>query len=335
MADLNLYRKHFTSIDSINKRQISALFGWADALRKDEIPHGKLTGKSLACLFYEPSTRTSSSFIAAAHLLGGTVIPITQGVQFSSVAKGETLEDTIVTLGQYADAIVLRHPEIGSADRAAAVSPVPIINAGDGAGEHPTQALLDLYTIRAEIGRTDNFHIAFVGDLRFGRTVHSLIHLLLNYPNVTISLISPHRLSIEKDSYTGKKLVAAANEGRTIGEHFVTKSVTDGTASFILADADIVYVTRVQKERFLGDAGRLTYDDIKDSCLLTPEVVEKMKPSARILHPLPRVNEIPTSIDADPRAAYFRQVRNGMYVRAALLNAIIKGIEVDSWASKS
>lgn len=333
MADQNLLGKHFTTIDAITPRQIDALFKRADHLRENPVAlGGSLTGKSLACLFFEPSTRTSSSFIAAMHLLGGTVIPITQGVQFSSVSKGETLEDTIVTLGQYADAIVLRHPEVGSANRAAAVSPVPVINAGDGPGEHPTQALLDLYTIKSEIGRTDNFHIAFVGDLRFGRTVHSLIHLLLSYPNVRISLISPQRLSIEKDSYTGQRLLAATQEDEEnrIGEHFVTKRLDEGLARFVLADADILYVTRVQKERFTTPDALLTYNEIKDSCLLTPEVVAQMKPSARILHPLPRVNEIPTSIDTDPRAAYFRQVRNGMFVRAALLDAIINGIKVGS-----
>lgn len=267
-----------------------------------------LLGKTLACVFYEPSTRTSSSFIAAMTKLGGGVIPITQGVQFSSVSKGETLEDTIVTLGQYADAIVIRHPEIGSARRAAAVSPVPIINAGDGTGEHPTQALLDLFTIRNELHRHDDLDVCFIGDLANGRTVHSLIQLLSLYPNNRIHLVSPSSLSLN-----GHSLYTKAN--KNIREIFhVRNSLKE--AKNILEASDVIYMTRVQKERFTNVD---EYAEVKDSCLLTPELVSIMKPTAKILHPLPRVNEIPTEIDKDPRAAYFRQVRSGLHVRMSLL----------------
>lgn len=268
----------------------------------------RLVGKVLACVFYEPSTRTSSSFIAAMTRLGGGVIPITQGVQYSSVSKGETLEDTIVTLGQYADAIVLRHPEVGAATRAAKVSPVPVINAGDGVGEHPTQALLDLYTIEKELGRTDDLEVCFVGDLANGRTVHSLLRLLTLYPHNRFHLVSPSSLSI-----VGRPLYQSIQE--YVGE---IVHVVHGLheARNILERSDVVYMTRVQKERF-GDPNE--YEMIKDSCLLTPSLVDCMKDTARIMHPLPRVNEIPQCIDSNHRAAYFRQVRCGLHVRMSLL----------------
>lgn len=288
----------------------------ADHLRAHPNPAnlGGVTGRTVACIFYEPSTRTSSSFIAAAGKLGMNVIPITQGVQFSSVSKGESLEDTILTLAQYADTIVLRHPETGAAARAAAVSPVPIINAGDGIGEHPTQALLDLYTIQREFGRTDNLHITFVGDLFHGRTIHSLLRLLRLYPGNTFSLVSPALLAL--DRVDGSMM--PPNTESTI----VRKSLSEARAE--LEKADVVYMTRVQKERFVYDSG---YQEVKDSCLLTPELVACMKPEARILHPLPRVNEIPTSIDADPRAAYFRQVHNGLWLRMAVLTMLLPRLD--------
>ena len=271
-----------------------------------------LRGSVLACVFYEPSTRTSSSFIAAMNRLGGGVIPITQGVQYSSVSKGETLEDTIVTLGQYADAIVLRHPEIGSAARAAAVSPVPIINAGDGTGEHPTQALLDLYTIDSELGRTRGLEVCFVGDLANGRTVHSLLRLLSMYPDNRFHLVSPSSLCIE-----GRPLYDKVK--KNIGEILhVGNSLRE--AKNILARSDVVYMTRVQKERFCDPE---EYRQVKDSCLLDLELLSMMKQEARVLHPLPRVNEVPMSIDGDPRAAYFRQVKSGLHVRMSLLKHVM------------
>jgi carbamoyl-phosphate synthase/aspartate carbamoyltransferase/dihydroorotase/carbamoyl-phosphate synthase/aspartate carbamoyltransferase len=257
-------------------------------------------------LFYEPSTRTSSSFIAAMERLGGSVIPITQGVQFSSVSKGETLHDTIKTLEQYSDVIVLRHPDTGAAQIAATAASVPIINAGDGTGEHPTQALLDLFTIRQECGTLDGLHVAMVGDLRYGRTVHSLTQLLLHY-DVQLSFVSPEILRLPLDYMNQVRGV-----GKTVRE---TYNIAD-----VIPTADVLYVTRVQKERFTDLA---QYEGVKDLYRVTPELMERAKPDAVVMHPLPRVGEIDVRVDADERAAYFRQVKNGMYVRMALLAAVL------------
>ena len=302
--------QHVLSVSEVSETDIHTIFKYADQLSRMKPSEycEVLRDKTLACIFYEPSTRTSSSFIAAMTKLGGGVIPITQGVQFSSVSKGETLEDTILTLAQYADTIVLRHPETGSVRKAASVSPVPVINAGDGIGEHPTQALLDLYTIQREFGRLDNLHVAFVGDIAYGRTVHSLLKVLPRYAGVRVTLISPQALRLGHP--TSPQLICE--------EAFVTSGLHE--VRDILSDADVVYMTRVQKERFLSVE---SYEAVKDSCLLTPEIVGNLKPTARIMHPLPRVNELPTSIDADPRAAYFRQVKNGLWVRMALLTTIL------------
>lgn len=265
-----------------------------------------LKGRVLACLFYEPSTRTSSSFIAAMERLGGSVIPITQGVQFSSVSKGETLADTIRTLEQYADVIVLRHPDIGSARLAASYANVPVINAGDGPGEHPTQALLDLFTIREELGTIDGLKIAMVGDLRFGRTVHSLTELLLHY-DVSLRFVSPEILRLPL-----KTMNKVKDANMNVRE---THDVAD-----VIENADVLYVTRVQKERFSDLA---QYEEVKLHYEITPELMAKAKEKMVVMHPLPRVGEIHYSVDSDPRAAYFRQVKNGMYVRMALLASVL------------
>ena len=265
-----------------------------------------LKGRVLACLFYEPSTRTSSSFIAAMERLGGSVIPITSGVKFSSVSKGETLADTVRTLEQYADAIVLRHPEIGSAKTAADYACVPVINAGDGAGEHPTQALLDLFTIREELGRLDGLKVAMVGDLRYGRTVHSLTKLLLQY-DVSLRFVSPEILRLPLSIMN--EVIDAGIDARE------THEVAD-----VIENADVLYVTRVQKERFSDLA---QYEEVKDHYVITPELMAKAKKEMVVMHPLPRVGEIHYSVDSDPRAAYFRQVQNGMYIRMALLAAVL------------
>ncbi len=270
--------------------------GGADVLRH----------KVMAALFYEPSTRTSASFIAAMERLGGSVIPITQGVQFSSVSKGESLADTVRTLAQYADAIVLRHPEIGSAQEAAHYSPVPVINAGDGAGEHPTQALLDLFTIVEELGTLDGLTVAMVGDLRFGRTVHSLTQLLLNY-NVKFRFVSPEILRMP---------LVITNQVREHGAEM--KETYD--VHEVIREADVLYVTRVQKERFSDLA---QYDEVKDYYIVDPALMEQAKEKMIVMHPLPRVGEIREAVDDDPRAAYFRQVRNGLYIRMALLAAVL------------
>ncbi|RME70084.1 MAG: aspartate carbamoyltransferase [Chloroflexi bacterium] len=265
-----------------------------------------LKGFVLACLFYEPSTRTSASFIAAMERLGGSVIPITQGVQFSSVSKGETLADTVRTLEQYADVIVLRHPEIGSAQLAADYASVPVINAGDGAGEHPTQALLDLFTIQDELGTIDGLKIAMVGDLRYGRTVHSLTKLLLQY-KVSLRFVSPEILRLPLTIMN-----EVIDAGLDVRE---THDVAD-----VIENADVLYVTRVQKERFSDLA---QYEEVKDHYEITPELMARAKQKMIVMHPLPRVGEIHYAVDADPRAAYFRQVQNGMYIRMALLAAVL------------
>jgi carbamoyl-phosphate synthase/aspartate carbamoyltransferase/dihydroorotase/carbamoyl-phosphate synthase/aspartate carbamoyltransferase len=265
-----------------------------------------LKGRVVACLFYEPSTRTSSSFIAAMERLGGSVIPITQGVQFSSVSKGETLADTVRTLEQYADVIVLRHPEIGAAKLAADYAHVPVINAGDGPGEHPTQALLDLFTIQDELGRIDGLKIAMVGDLKYGRTVHSLTKLLLQY-NVSLRFVSPESLRLPLNIMN-----RVIDAGINVRE---THDVAD-----VIENADVLYVTRVQKERF---ADLAQYEEVKDFYEITPEIMAKAKEKMIVMHPLPRVGEIHYAVDDDPRAAYFRQVRNGMYIRMALLAGVL------------
>lgn len=309
---LNEHGFHGQDILSVNQFSMESLeyiFDVAEEMRTMVAQQGGaelLKGRVLSCLFFEPSTRTSSSFIAAMERLGGSVIPITQGVQFSSVSKGETLHDTIRTLEQYSDVIVLRHPETGSAKIAAAAAEIPIINAGDGTGEHPTQALLDLFTIKKELGTLDGLHVAMVGDLRYGRTVHSLTQLLLNY-DVRFTFVSPEILRLPLDYMNQVK-----DAGKNVRE---TYNVAD-----VIGSADVLYVTRVQKERFTDLA---QYESVKDYYRISTELMEQAKPNTIVMHPLPRVNEIDVRLDSDPRAAYFRQVKNGMYIRMAILAAVL------------
>ena len=253
----------------------------------------------------EPSTRTSSSFMAAMLRLGGQVIPI-NNVQYSSVTKGESLPDTVRTLESYSDVIVIRHPEVGSAATAAHYASKPVINAGDGVGEHPTQALLDLFTVQEALGAIDGLKIAMVGDLKFGRTVHSLTKLLVNY-GVEFVFVSPDILRMPKD------VIDVVNSS---GHSYVeTEDVHD-----CIGDADVLYITRVQKERFTDLA---EYEAVKDQYVVDPALMSKAKERMIVMHPLPRVNEISYAIDSDPRAAYFDQMRNGMYIRMALLAAVL------------
>ena len=297
------------SVDQFDKARLNFVFARAREMREMVQRAGAadlLKGYVLACLFYEPSTRTSASFIAAMERLGGSVIPITQGVQFSSVSKGETLVDTIRTLEQYADVIVLRHPEIGSAQVAADYAHVPVLNAGDGAGEHPTQALLDLFTIHEELGRIDGLKVAMVGDLRYGRTVHSLTKLLLQY-DVSLRFVSPEILRMPLNIMN--RVIDAGIPARE------THDVAD-----VIENADVLYVTRVQKERF-NDLAQ--YEEVKDMYEITPELMRRAKEKMIVMHPLPRVGEIHYAVDNDPRAAYFRQVQNGMFIRMALLAAVL------------
>jgi carbamoyl-phosphate synthase/aspartate carbamoyltransferase/dihydroorotase/carbamoyl-phosphate synthase/aspartate carbamoyltransferase len=304
-----LFGQDILSVDQFDRETLNAVFARAHEMREMVERDGGadiLRGRILTCLFYEPSTRTSASFIAAMERLGGSVIPITQGVQFSSVSKGESLPDTIRTLEQYSDVIVLRHPEIGSAKVAADYASVPVINAGDGAGEHPTQALLDLFTIQEELGQIDGLQIAMVGDLRFGRTVHSLTKLLLQY-NVSLRFVSPDILRLP---------LTLMNQIRDLG---VNARESHDVAD-VIETADVLYVTRIQKERFTDMA---QYDEVKDLYEITPEIMKRAKEKMVVMHPLPRVGEIHYSVDGDPRAAYFRQVKNGMYIRMALLATVL------------
>lgn len=297
------------SVDQFSPQSLEYIFARAREMREMVNRVGAadlLKGVVLTCLFYEPSTRTSSSFISAIERLGGSVIPITQGVQFSSVSKGETLADTVRTLEQYSDVIVLRHPETGSAKLAADYASVPVINAGDGTGEHPTQALLDLFTIREELGTLEGLKIAMVGDLRYGRTVHSLTKLLLHY-DISLRFVSPEILRLPLTLMN--EVIDAGIDVRE------THDVAD-----VIENADVLYVTRVQKERF-NDLAQ--YEAVKDYYVITPELMEQAKEKMVVMHPLPRVGEIHYSVDRDPRAAYFRQVQNGMYVRMALLAAVL------------
>ncbi|MDP2665992.1 MAG: aspartate carbamoyltransferase [Candidatus Diapherotrites archaeon] len=292
-------------------RLLERLFALADEMESrntDQKLFQSLQGKILATVFYEPSTRTRFSFEAAMHRLGGRVISTESASQFSSMTKGETLEDTIKIIAGYSDAIVLRHPEEGSAARAAKVSRVPIINAGDGSGEHPTQALLDLYTIRKELGDVRGKRIALMGDLRYGRTVHSLINLLILYEGVEIILVSPPELRLPE---VYQQLLST--HGIPFTEHPHLSPITH--------DLDVVYMTRVQRERFVDDA---QYQKVRNSCVLDARNLVYLSPHTIIMHPLPRVNEIHPSIDADPRATYFRQAQNGLFIRMALLELLFE-----------
>jgi aspartate carbamoyltransferase catalytic subunit len=264
-----------------------------------------LQNLTLATIFYEPSTRTRLSFETAIQNLGGQLVTTENAGQFSSAIKGESLEDTIRVINAYADGIVLRHHEAGSAERAAAVSQAPVINAGDGIGEHPTQALLDVYSIQKSKGSIDGLKIGLVGDLLYGRTVHSLIPLLTLY-KIELYLIAPPNLRLPKE-YTEQ-----------IKQHSIPYQELNDWED-IIDKVDVLYMTRIQKERFQSTKA---YQALKNSFILTPEDVSRMKKDAIILHPLPRVNEIPATIDSNPRAQYFEQVRNGLFLRMALLNRI-------------
>ena len=264
-----------------------------------------LKGKILTNLFYEPSTRTSSSFTSAMERLGGSVIPINE-VRYSSVSKGESLPDTIRTLECYADVIVLRHPEMGSAALAAQYARKPVINAGDGVGEHPTQALLDLFTISEELKRLDGLTITMVGDLKYGRTVHSLARLLTLF-DVKINYVSPDILRMPAE------IMAEVADSDTPQAEYRDLDP-------VLAESDVIYVTRVQKERFENPE---EYEQVKGAYVINREIMSKAKEEMIVMHPLPRVTEISMDVDDDPRAAYFRQMEYGLYTRMALLAMVL------------
>ena len=265
-------------------------------------------GKKLATLFFEPSTRTRMSFEAAMYELGGNVISMASAAS-SSAAKGESVADTAKVISCYADIIAMRHPKEGAALVAANNATVPVINAGDGGHCHPTQTLADLLTIHREKGRFDGLTVGFCGDLKFGRTVHSLINAMSRYSGVKFVLISPEELKVP--SYVKKDVLQKNNIP------YVQTTDLEGA----MPELDILYMTRVQKERFFNEEDYLR---LKDSYILTPEKLKNAKPDMNILHPLPRVNEISVKVDEDPRACYFKQVLNGKYMRMALILKLLK-----------
>lgn len=265
-------------------------------------------GKKLATLFFEPSTRTRLSFEAAMYELGGNVLGFSES-NSSSAAKGESIADTAKTVSCYADIIAMRHPKEGAALVAANNASVPVINAGDGGHCHPTQTLADLLTIRREKGGFDNLTVGFCGDLKFGRTVHSLINALSRYNNINFVLISPEEL----------KLPSYVKKGILVKNNIPYEQTTDLEAA--MPKLDILYMTRVQRERFFNEEDYLR---LKDSYILTPDKLKNAKEDLSILHPLPRVNEISVAIDNDKRACYFKQVLNGKYMRMALILKLLK-----------
>src|SRR5512137_220720 len=302
------YGKDILSVKQFSRDDLEYVFGVAHEMRGMVERVGTfdlLKGKILANLFYEPSTRTSSSFTAAMERLGGSVIPINE-VKYSSVSKGESLPDTVRTLECYADVIVIRHPEVGSAAMAAKAAHKPVINAGDGIGEHPTQALLDAFTIREEVGHIDGLTVTLLGDLKHGRTVHSLARLLSLY-KVKLNYVSPDILRMPEE------LINELNARHIVqSEH--------ATLDRPLPETDVLYVTRVQKERFTDEA---VYESVKGAYVIDPEVMKAARERMIVMHPLPRVGEISSDFDEDPRAAYFRQMEYGLYVRMALLAMVL------------
>jgi aspartate carbamoyltransferase catalytic subunit len=306
--DSPFYGRDILSVRQFGVDDLEHVFGVAREMREMVARVGAfdlLRGKLLANLFYEPSTRTSSSFTAAMERLGGSVIPINE-VRYSSVSKGESLPDTVRTLERYADVIVLRHPEVGASAMAAEFSSKPIINAGDGVGEHPTQALLDLLTIREELGDVGGIVVTMVGDLKYGRTVHSLARLLSMF-DVGLRFVAPDILDMPEE------ILEELDEAGIA--HSTHRDVGD-----VIGDTDVLYVTRVQKERFDDEAD---YDAVKDLFVIDSNTMAAAKQRMIVMHPLPRVNEISMDVDGDPRAAYFRQMEYGMYVRMALLAMVL------------
>jgi len=303
--------KHFLEAQQLEPSIIFKIFKRADYFKLATDTREILKGKVLATLFYEPSTRTRLSFEAAMVKLGGNVISTENAKEFSSAIKGETIEDSIRVVSSYADCIVIRHYEEGTALKASLVSKVPIVNAGDGKGQHPSQSLLDLYTIYKEIGRVENIKIAMVGDLASGRTVRSLCYLLGKFPGNEIIFISPENLKMKEDikDYLKKHNVPFREE-------------TD--LNKVLPEVDVVYMTRIQKERISLEE----YEKAHGKYVLDESNINLLKSTSRILHPLPKIDEINFPIDlekTDKRIAYFRQAENGLYIRMALLDYIING----------
>ncbi len=304
--------KHLMYINDLTLSQIDQLIATANDIIADKDKYKDVCkGKKLATLFFEPSTRTRLSFEAAMIELGGSILGFSEA-QSSSAAKGESVTDTVQTVGCYADIIAMRHPKEGAPLAASKRTTVPIINAGDGGHSHPTQTLADILTIHREKGRLSNMTVGVCGDLKFGRTVHSLINALSRYEGNEYICISPKELVIQ--DYVKANIL----EKNKI-EYIETTDMEEYMPSL-----DILYMTRVQRERFFNEAD---YVRLKDSYILTPDKLKSAKPDLSIMHPLPRVNEISVKVDDDPRACYFKQVVNGKYMRMALILMLL-GIEV-------
>ena len=296
--------KHVLESQQFDQKLLSQIFSLADKLEKKT--DQSMKGKIMASLFYEPSTRTRFSFESAMLRLGGSVITTENAREFSSAAKGETLEDSIRVINNYADIIVLRHYEKGASERAALISKVPIINAGDGTGQHPTQALLDLYTIKRELGKIVGVKIALVGDLKHGRTIRSLAYLLGKYEKVKIYFVSPLELKVGDDIK------------EHLDKHHIAYEEIEDLES-IINKIDVLYQTRIQKERFTSEQ---EYKKFKGCYQIDVKLAKRMRPNAIIMHPLPRVDEILEEVDALPQAAYFKQARYGLLIRMALLKLV-------------
>ena len=301
---ISLKNRSLISIYDYTPEEICHILDIAEDFEKNRLQN-LLNGRVIASLFFEPSTRTRLSFETAIQLLGGNVIGFSSTAG-TSLQKGESLKDTIMMVASYADLIVMRNPVDGSARYASEVSNVPIINAGDGSNQHPTQCLLDLYSIRKTQGTLENLEITMVGDLKYGRTVHSLVQAMCNF-NAKFNFVSPAELKMPSTIIQYIK-----NAGLEYHEYTELEGV--------IPHSDIIYMTRVQRERFPDP---LEYEKVKNSYILRNEMLENSKPNCRILHPLPRVNEIHTDVDSNPKAYYFQQAQNGLFVRQALIAAIL------------
>lgn len=305
--------KHVVESQQFSQAALANIFATAtemEAIKRGTPEARQLEGYIMSTLFYEPSTRTRLSFESAMSRLGGTVLSTESAGEYSSAAKGETLEDTIRTIEGYADCIVLRHNLAGSAKRAAAAASVPIINAGDGPGQHPTQALLDMYTIQQEVGHLDNLKIGLVGDLANGRTVRSLAYLLSMYSGVKMYFVAPDVVRMKddiKEFLTGRGV--DWQEAESLQE--------------VAADVEVLYQTRIQKERFQDRPE--DYEKARGKYVIDADLMKILPKQSVVMHPLPRVDEINVEVDVDPRAAYFRQARNGLFIRMALLKLALTG----------